>query len=110
MPINITHLCIHTITVQENNPVHDGAGGHPDNWEDVHIDIRARVRPVSAAERSQWGGLPAILSHIVYVADASLSIRENNRILFGSRAFDVLGVRNVDEWDKYLIVNVREIR
>ena len=108
--MSVETLSIHTITVQQNNAVPDGKGGTPDNWANVYADISARIRPVSAREQSQWGGVPEMLTHIIYVPDASLTIRANNRILYGTRVFDVLGARDIDEWGRFLTLEVREIR
>jgi len=108
--IDITDMCPHTITVQENNAVMDGKGGMPDNWSDKYTGVVSRVRPASAREQAEWGGLPAILTHIVYVANGALVIEEKNRVVFGTRIFDVLGSRNMDELDNFLTLNVREIR
>jgi len=82
----------------------------PDSWADLYADVKARIRPASASERSQWGGLPVVLSHIVYFHDASLGILERDEIVYGTRRFNVLGVRDVDEWSRYLIVTAEEIR
>jgi len=108
--MSVETLCIHTIDVQRNNPTPDRKGGRPDNWEALHTSIKARIRPVSARELAQWGGLPTVLTHIVYVADASLEIREKDRIVYGGRTFNVLGVRDVDELGRYLIINAEELR
>ena len=108
--MSVKTLCIHTVTVQRNNAVPDRKGGRPDNWEDMHVDIKARIRPVSAREAAQWGGLPTTVTHIVYVHDATLEILEKDRIVYNERTFNVLGVRDVDEWGRYLIINAEEIR
>ena len=108
--MSVESLCIHTVTIRRNNPVPDRKGGTPDNWEDLYVDVKARIRPASANERSQWGGLPVTLSHIVYFHDAALDILEKDEIVYGARRFNVLGVRDVDEWGRYLIVTAEEIR
>ena len=108
--MSVESLCVHTITIQRNSAVSDGRGGTPDNWVTKHKDIAARIRPVGAREQAQWGGTPALLTHIVYVADASLEILEKDRILYGTRSFDVLGVRDIDELGRFLTIDAREIR
>jgi len=108
--MSVETLCIHTVTIQRNAPVTDRKGGMPDNWADLYANVKARIRPASASERSQWGGLPTVISHIVYFHDATLAILEKDEIVYGARRFNVLGVRDVDEWGRYLIVTAEEIR
>ena len=112
--MTVESLSIHTITVQENTAVSDGKGGTPDSWVNKHVDIRARIQPLatpaSAAERSQWGGTPSIITHRIYVPDASLEILESDRIVFGSRIFDIQTVRDIDEWGRFLTIDAREIK
>jgi len=108
--MSVKKLCIHTVTIQRNTPTNDRKGGRPDSWAALHTDIKARIRPASANEIAQWGGLPVRLSHIVYFHDASLDILERDRIVYGTRTFNILGVRDVDEWSRYLIVTAEEIR
>lgn len=108
--MTVESLCIHTITVQENNAVADGRGGMPDNWIDKHVDIAARIQPLSADERAQWGGIPSLITHRIYVGDASLEILESDRIVYDGRLFDIQGVRDIDEWGRFLTIDAREIR
>ena len=108
--MSVESLCIHTVTIQRNAPTADRKGGMPDNWTDLHVGVKARIRPASASERAQWGGLPTVASHIVYFHDATLGILEKDEIVYGARRFNVLGVRDVDEWGRYLIVTAEEIR
>lgn len=108
--MSVDSLCIHEITVQRNTAMPDGRGGMPDNWIMKYANVKARVRPVSARESGQWGGVPTTGTHIVYVSDAALGILEKDRIVFGTRIFNVLGVRNIDEWDKFLTIDAEEVR
>jgi len=108
--VSVKALCIHTVTIQRNTPTNDRKGGRPDSWSDLHVGVKARIRPSNASERAQWGGLPVVLSHIIYFHDTSLGILEKDEIIYGARRFNVLGVRDVDEWGRYLIVTAEEIR
>jgi len=108
--VSVASLCIHSITVQQNLQVSDGAGGNKDVWSDLYSGVAARLNPLSAIEQAKWLGLPVIATHKVYIADASLDVHEGHQILYGSRVFNVLGVRNIDEWSKFLTVDVFEVR
>ena len=108
--MSVETLCIHTITIQENTAVPDGKGGNPATWTTKHANIKARIRPIAAREDERWEGVAADLTHTVYIADATLDIKEKDRVVFGSRTFDILGVRDIDEWNRYLQLGVEELR
>ncbi len=110
--MSVETLSIHTITIEQNTgtATGDGKGGWPDSWAVKYEDIKARIQPRSANERSQWGGLPTVGTHVIYVPDASLAITEKDRIIFGTRTFNILGVRDIDEWGRFLTIDAEEIR
>ena len=108
--MSVATLSIHTVTIQHDIGVSDGAGGYGHSWSDKYANVACRIQPKSAAEQAKWSGLPVIATHTIYFADTSLEWSENAQILFGTRVFDVLGVRNIDERDTFLTVDVREIR
>ena len=108
--MSVESLSIHTITVQRNEATFDGKGGMPDSWTDKYTAVACRIQPRSASERAKWGGVPTMATHVIYVPDATLDILEDDRIVFGERTFNVVGSLNMDEWDRFLTVDVEEIR
>ena len=108
--MSVDSLCIHRITIQENTATPDGKGGNPATWSNKHVNIKARIRPIAAREDERWEGVAADLTHTIYISDASLNIRESDRMLYGTRTFDILGVRDIDEWGRYLQLGVEELR
>ena len=108
--MDITPLCIHTVKIQTNEAAKDEKGGSPDSWQIRYNNVAARIQPIDARERVKWGGLPTIATHRIYVGDGTLSISEADRVVYGDRTFRILGVRNPDELDQFLILNCEEIR
>ena len=103
-------LCDKQITIQQNLGVPDGRGGTPENWITKYSKVNARIQPLSASERVQWGALAADISHTIYIANGALDVKPSERIVWDSRTFKILGVRNIDELDEFLTVTVRELK
>ena len=108
--MTVETLCDKRVYIQQDKGTADGEGNTPESWTTKYSDVAARIRPTSARERQAWGGLPTVASHVIYVADASLTLLEKDRIFWDGRVFNVLGVRNPDEQGEYLIVDAEEIR
>ena len=108
--MTVDTLAVHTVTIEQNVGVQDGRAQVPEEWVTWAADVRARVRPTSARERSQWLGMPTFATHIVYIPETNLLLTEQMRIKFGTRILRILGVRNVGELDRYLAVDCEEVR
>ena len=108
--MDITHLCDKTVTIQENSGTQDGQAQRPEDWGTKYANVMVRIVQNSAAVMDRWEGTPAIGTHTVYVADGALTITEQDRVLYGTRIFQIIGVRNPDELDVYLIIHCDEIK
>jgi len=109
--MSIRGLCIHSITVQENTGTQDGSMNTLEVWGDKYTSVAARIMPVDVNVETRWGGQPSIGSHKIFISDTSLTITEADRIVYGTRTFTILGgPRNVDEMDRMLVLDVREVR
>ena len=108
--MSVESLCIHTVSVREKTSAPDRKGGNPFTWTDKYADINVRIQPLSANETTEWKGVPTIITHRIYDHDATHDIDETMIIVFGTREFNVIGVRNIDEWDRFLTIDAREIR
>ena len=108
--MSVADFCVHKVTIQHDQGKNDYAGGYEHDWVSVYSNIPACIQPRSADERTKWSGLPTMATHRIYFADTSMEFTEFARIVFGTRTFDVIGKRNIDELDRFLTVDVREVR
>ena len=108
--MSVASFCVHRVTIQTGSGVDDYAGGYTHEWTNAYTNEPACIQPRSADERTKWSGLPTTATHVIYFPDTSLEFTEFARIIFGTRTFDVIGKRNIDELDRFLTVDVREIR
>lgn len=104
----------HQITIQAQSTTQDASTGEPSSvWNDVHV-ARAAIDTVSAMERYQRGTsaeFVAQVSHMVTMRwpGASVSIAGGMRVLFGSRAFTIQAVENVEERNRVMKLSCVEV-
>lgn len=67
-------------------------------WTTVQ-NVHGRVRPMSTKELSNAGGVNSSMSHQITIRYYA-GLTTKHRILFGSRAFNILQVLNKDELNK----------
>lgn len=108
--MSVESLSVHRVNIQQDVGTADGAGQVPESWVAAQSNVMCRIRPVTADERAKWSGEPIIATHVVYFPDTSVPLTEKSRLIYGTRVFAVIDVRNVDELDRYLIVRCRELR
>lgn len=108
--MSLRSLAIHSIDIEENLGSQDGQAQVPEDWKKKATGIAARVRPTSTSERAKWLGMPNVATHIVYVPDTSLDITEKNRVIYKTRILKILGVRNINEMDRFITIDCEETR
>lgn len=85
----------HSVVIQSESRTPDSRGGASKTWSTT-ATVFANIRPASAREGYQAGQLQGAVSHVVS-ARWITGIRPKMRILWGSRIFQITGVRNLDE-------------
>lgn len=96
------------ITLQEHTETPDGEGGFTESWSDVGT-YWANVKPLSARQVFQYRSSNVIATHVIKVR-AQVPVEEDNRILYGSRVFEVLTSENEDEANVLKWVTCKEVR
>ena len=98
----------HRVALQAESRAPDAAGGYAVTWTTV-ATVWARIEPQGAGETVAAGQLTAPVSHRVTVRRRSdISPTASMRLLFGSRVFDIRGVLNQDEGNRYLVLICEE--
>lgn len=82
-----------------DSPLTDSLTGQPVKSYTEYAEVWAHIRTLSGRERNAAQQVQASLSHeiaIRYSSDTS-GAKPDDRIVYGSRIFDVKDVRNIDE-------------
>jgi SPP1 family predicted phage head-tail adaptor len=96
----------HQVILQSPGGTSDAYGERATTWTDV-ATVRAAVEPVGATERFHAGQQNAMRTHQVTIRYCP-GIDETCRVLFGSRALVIVGVRNLDEKNVTLMLDCVE--
>ena len=87
-----------TISIQERTDTADGAGGFTSAWANITgmSAVPAAIWPLSARESLDSLKLELQVTHKIRIRYRS-GITAKNRILFGSRTFNIVSLINNDE-------------
>ena len=72
--------------------------------------IKARVEPMSGREIALYKRDEVVATHKVFCDAKYKAMKEKDRILFGSRKFNVLLVREIDLMGHHLEIEVQELK
>jgi SPP1 family predicted phage head-tail adaptor len=102
----------HPITIQQKVKVSDGAGSNVEKWTGWGVD-RARVLPISAAERIRGNQKELSTTHLIeirYRPGVKSSMRiVNSSSVEGERSFEIISIINVEEESVKLQLLCREL-
>lgn len=98
----------HRVSIQSRTDVSDGEGGQEVSWS-TDSTVYAAIYPTSASQVWEYRTVNVEATHVVKLR-GYVTISEENRILFGSRVFEVLTVENYQERDFTQVVTCKEKR
>jgi SPP1 family predicted phage head-tail adaptor len=98
----------HYITIQQVGNTTDGDGGFTDNWSDLS-SVWAAIYPIRAQQLFQYKSINVDATHIIKVRGET-TILEENRIMWGSRIFEILTIENIQERGIEKVITCKEQR
>jgi len=90
----------HSVTIKSKGLTADGIGGGAVTWSTV-ATCRANVSPISAGEAYRFGQLNATVTHKVLIRYRT-GITAAMSVVFGSRYFQIRGIKNIEESSRWL--------
>jgi len=94
------------IQIQERLRVPDGVGGSYDSWSTVKT-AWAKIEPLSSRETLFGMQLQLNVTHRITIRYTT-GFDADYRILYGTRTFNIVGIRNPEERNKWLILDCEE--
>ena len=104
--MSLDSLCDKTITIERPDIAVSSAGAYEETYG-IWKTIKARIQPLSATEMTKLGREATEIGIRFYCIP--VAIQEPDRISFGTRTFEVIGVRDIDEQDRLMTVDCVEI-
>ena len=106
--MSIGSLCVSTVSVERVTRTDDGKGGWTESWSATAPALPCRIQPLSAAEIARYATVQVEVTHRVYFEGAP-DVIPPDRLIYGTRTFEVKGVRNIDELGRLTTVDCKEI-
>ncbi len=101
----------HKIRIQRRTRSLDPYGQHHECWVD-YLSVRAQIRPVSGRESVGALSVNPSLTHTIAVrykpAFGLPLLMASYRVHFGGRVFNIESVRNLEERNRWVILNCIE--
>lgn len=98
----------HKITIQKKNRVPDGMGGWTFTWDQV-AQVWAEIKPFSANERFRADKIEEKVDHRITFR-AIDDIDASMRITFRNRAFEIRGIIDIEERERFQEILAEEIK
>jgi len=104
--MSIESLLVSAVNVQTPTATRDAYGGYTESWGNALVDMPCRINPVSGSESFSMGKEGATISHKIYCIPATIT--ESDRIVFGTRTFEIVEVRDTDELGRLMVIGCSE--
>lgn len=87
----------HRITIQTRTKTRTSGGGFTETWSDT-ASVWASIEPSGGTERQEYAQLQQDVTHKITIRSRTITAQQ--RIKFGSRIFDIISFRDIDERDR----------
>ncbi len=104
--MSISSLCDKTVTVERSGLTVSATGAYEETFG-IWKTVKARIQPLKADEMVKLGRQATDIGIRIYCVPCG--IQEPDRIVFGTRTFEVLGVRDIDEQGRLMTVDCVEL-
>lgn len=94
------------VTIQSQSTTQDAVGQETISWTTVST-VWAQINPLSGRDYYNQSGEHADITHEIMMRHG-VTVRPGDRIVYGSRNFDVNSVLTVQERDAWLKIRARE--
>jgi len=106
-----TGKLIHRVVVQQRTTTQDGYGQQLDTWVDMK-EVSANIKPIGGREKLRSMAINATLTHTVAVRFSAMFMPPLDstkwRIKYGTRIFNIVATRDVDEENRFIIFDCTE--
>lgn len=94
------------ISIQRLVKTSDGQGGQSQEWQEVFSTL-AELKPMSASQVLFSANLQHRVTHKIYIRYRQ-GIEISQRIVYGERIFQIKGIINIDERNRWLEITTEE--
>lgn len=85
--------------------------GGTKTWVTIYPDVRCDIQPRNTTDAYALGTEQAFATHRMFCEPADVpGVHEQDRVIYDSRYFEVIGVRDVDELGRLMVLDLLEIK
>lgn len=106
--MSLATLMVHTVDGWRVTRTPDGKGGWTETWANHAPGLPCRIQPLSAAEIARYATVEVEVTHRIYFSGV-VDVLAADRLTYGTRTFEVKGVRDIDELARLTTVEAKEI-
>ena len=98
----------HYVTIQTLVRTSDNMGGFTKAWTDS-ATVAASINPIQARQVMEYKSIDVDVTHLVRMC-GEIAITVNDRIVFGSRVFQILAIENIEERNIEKVITCKELQ
>jgi head-tail adaptor len=89
----------HYVNIEERAYTPDGEGGHTEGWSVVsgYTNVPVGISPLSAFRKEEYRTFDIDATHEIKVRGEIAIVEKNNRIVWGSKIYEVKTVEDIQE-------------
>ena len=99
----------HRVDVQTETRTSDGQGGYTASWATASASVPAAIDPIQARQQFINASVGVDATHVIKMR-ADVTVDEKQRILWGSRVFEILTIEEINENGELLFITTKERR
>jgi SPP1 family predicted phage head-tail adaptor len=107
--MSFRNLLNQSVTIQRRTDTTDDQGGYTNTWATLLRRVKCRFNALSSNEMAILYDKQKIIADFKVYLEYQSTIKEGDRILFGTRTFDIKLVNDWDEVNKYQRLYVAEV-
>ena len=92
----------YSMELQSPTATRDAGGGVTESYTTLN-KIFADIKPITTAERYRQGKVQDTVTHEITIRHRS-DIDTNYRLVYKQRNFNIKGIRNIDERDRFMVL------
>lgn len=98
-----------TVNIKRKTLTADGQGGHTSAWATIYRRVPCRFNALGSPETTLTYDKQAVFANYYVYLEHLTGIKEEDRLVLGSREFEVKLIQDWDEANNYMKLSVLEI-
>lgn len=104
----LQNLMFHVVSVQRPTPTKGTSGGEIDSYTTVYSELACCVQPVSTSWLVRYAQRGIDVTHTIFTNQGP-TIRNGDRVVYGTRTFLVQGFRDLIELTRVQVIDCKEL-